>query len=236
MIRMIVEGEKGKSEDIFWSNLFSKTRHYYKLYFSGGAKSAEYETRQLCKDLQSGDIVILGLDKYTWREYNKCYKLLQQKRTKQAFALVAFTARSFEGMFLSYMRLPALVRLGNRALQQPFLDVAASLRKRERLGHKLKLYASHIQQYGLTPDIKTEERFVAWLLGQVTHSPTGIRVEKGFIGNCWLIDCCVAQVNTKNACPQKGTVQRPFWNKIQDMESLSVMVHDAQKLTKVLLT
>jgi hypothetical protein len=232
---MIVESEAEKAEDIFWSNLFGRTAHKYKLYFSGGATSAEAETRHLCKDIRTGDIVILGLDKYTWSDYNKCYRLLQEKRKRLVFTLVVLATRSFEGMFLSYARLPSFARFTNQELKTVLLEAAALLRKRERLYPKMKDYDRKLRAVKLTPNTKTEEQFVYWLLQQVTLKPQSIQIAKGAIGGCWLIGCCDAHINTKNACPLRGNLVLSFKDKIHDMEANSIMVYNGHKLSSLIV-
>ena len=179
MIRMIVEGSSGKSEDVFWSNFFMMLGKNFKLYFCEGNRNAKIVARVLCSDIMVGDRVLCGLDRYTWESYNVVMEMLLRKQNSaKNFDVLWLESRSFEGIFLSYKNLSSFVRLGNRAIESVLVGVSDYLRRDLSLVTKLKIYFDYFKSNGLIADIRTEEKFVSWLLAQVTHSPKDIRVDK----------------------------------------------------------
>jgi hypothetical protein len=238
---LIIEGEPNNAEDKFWKKLFSKTPHRSKIYFSYGNYGSELVTRKLKSEAKQGDIVILGLDKYTLSTYRTCADILQHASRQKGFTLMRLGMPSFESIFLSYTGLPSLIRIKNQALNQPFTEVADCLRKKKNFSGKLNGYEIKLRAAGLNADIKTQERFVAWLLNQVTLTPKGIHITKADIGDCWLISCCVAHNNTKNACPywknscsQGSEPNITYWDKICDLEAKSVLYYSSHKFNDLL--
>lgn len=224
MIRLIIEGEKGKAEDTFWHTLLtSLTTNPFKIYTTHGNKSAEAVVRMICNEAQRSDIVILGLDKYTWATYKTCEKLLQLKAHEVGFDLMQLAASSFEGIFISYIYLPDLIRVKVKELLPILSEVSQLLNTKRSISGKLALYDASLKKAGLSPDVRTQERFVSWLLTQVTQQPRARRITKSEIGDCWLISCCDAHYNNRAACVDIGSLSKSYPDKMRHLEANSIM-------------
>ena len=116
MIRMILEGEKGKSEDVFWSSIFTGFDKDFLLYFCRGNKNIYNEVKAACVDFRKEDMVLYAVDEYNFDYYNAGIELLLTEQKKIGFRLAMMEYSSFEGIFVSYSRLLNFVRVGNKGL------------------------------------------------------------------------------------------------------------------------
>ena len=235
MIRMIIEGEKGKAEHIFWTTMLMATSHSFKIYIAEGAGDGLTATKSALEETHSGDIVILGLDMYTWSTYKTCEKLLRKESVQIRYTLVKLGSRSFETIFVSYTELPKLVKVSHSVLLVVLNEVAAFLHKKRRFHSKLTEFRSIIlADTGIRADISTEERFLAWLLAQITQKSFAMRIrKKSQIGNCWLLPCCTAHANTRRGCTYHGMMLKPYRDKMLDLEEKSVLRFNTHTLTEM---
>ena len=232
MIRLIIEGESGKSEYVFWYTLLkSLTSNLFEIYSTFGNKGAENVVRHICTIAKKDDIVILGLDKYTWSTYKTCVNLLQRESNIVGFTLMKLGAGSFEGMILSYTELSNMIRIKISQLSPILNEVADLLNNKRSIRNKLGEYETTLKSVGITPDTNTQERFISWLLAQVTRHPRAMRVDKGEIGQCWLSSCCDASFKIKVACVNQGERYIPYLVKMFDLESKSLMNSNTHNLT-----
>ena len=233
MIRLIIEGEAGKSEHSFWDTLLKSTPHSFVIYSAYGNGQGEATTRKALGMAQKGDIIILGLDKYTWSTYKTCEKLLRRESQSKGFTLMKLGARSFEGVFVSYSVLPSLVNTRYQEVISVFNDVAVYLRNKRNFTNKLNDYKTTLAGAGFNPKAQTQEQFVAWILNQTTRTPKGRNINKSEIGSCWLTNCCNAHPNTKRACPLKSTQYMTYWAKMLDLEANSLMHFNTHTLAQL---
>ena len=223
MIRLIIEGETGKSEYSFWDTLLKSTPHSFVIYSAYGNGQGEATTRNVLGVAQKGEIIIFGLDKYTWSTYKTCEKLLRRESQAKGFTVMKLGASSFEGIFVSHSSLPSLVKTSPQAIIDVFNNVAESLRNKRSFTSKLNDYKTILAGVGLNPKADTQEQFVAWILNQMTRTPKGRNINKSEIGNCWLTDCCNAHPNTKGSCPLSEMMYMTYWTKMLDLEASSLM-------------
>ena len=85
MIRLIIEGEVGKSEYSFWDTLLKSMPNNFVIYSAYGNGQGEAITRQVLGVAQKGEIIILGLDRYTWSTYKTCEKLIRRNSLLHGF-------------------------------------------------------------------------------------------------------------------------------------------------------
>ena len=223
LIRCVLEGREGNIEGLFWSNFFSKCGKGFLLYFCTGNKNVAKVVDDVCSDLCELDTVVYAVDKYTRESYLAGLNILLDEKDTKDFFLLTLESRSFEEIFLSYFGLHKFIRIGNKGLVEVFSGVQELLRDRVRLDSRMSGYEKYLSEYGLKADIKTEERFVSWLLAQVTHEPRDIRIDKRRLGSCWLIGCCEAEENIRRACPQGEGLSCSFLEKFKDIEMNSVL-------------
>jgi len=229
MIRLLIEGEAGKAEHTFWKTLLDATLNTYEIYTTHGTGGAEAATRQLSNDSAIGDIAIVALDRYTWATYRRCVSILAYAARQRNFTLYRVSAQSFESIFVSYTRLPSLVMIKSQIMRAVLNEVAGHINAKMNFANKLGGYAVKMRTLGLTADVGTQERFVAWLLNQVTLKPASFHISKSKISQCWLIPCCTAHTNTQHACPswrnapQAAKPNKSFWEKMLDLEAQSVL-------------
>ena len=230
IIRLIIEGETDKAEYIFWRTLLDELPHGFKIYSAFGDGKGIEVTKTVMGEVQTGDIIILGLDRYTWATYKACEKLLRMEANRKNFDLMKLGAGSFEGMFVSYKPLLSMVRSVPQLMQTIFNDVSDYLWNKRSFSSQLAGYRAKLAAVGITTKADTQEQFLTWLLGQVTRNPRARYITKSGIGKCWLISCCDAQPNTKAACLHRGTTVLSYWDKICDLEAQSLMKYNTHKL------
>lgn len=204
------------------------------IHSTSGASNAERITNEVANVASASDLIILGLDKYTWSYYRNCDRDLKELSRERNFKYMTLGSKSFEGMILSYTKILKVVKLYPQGLEPLVLDVINRLNNKRSLHRRLGHYESELKRIiNQDANVRNEENFVSWLLSCVTKKPNARSIKKDSIGNCWLIDCCSAHANTKAACPSKGSWRGDYLNKIFHIESNSLMTSNSMRLSEL---
>jgi hypothetical protein len=234
MIRIIIEGKKDKAEYTFWNRVLKYASRPYKIYCTNGNSNWSFHTLAVIQEACKGDLVILGLDQYTWDSYRNCERKLRRAATTQQFTLVKLGAKSFEGMFVSYTELLSTVNCKKQIIRDILMETADSLRAKRSISSKLYDFHKRLSAAKINPDIHNEERFISWLLNQVTLTPRARNISKDKIGHCWTVSCCNEHPNTKRVCPYKGLIHKALVDKLAELEYNSTLKYGTHTFRQIL--